>query len=462
MPDHFPQEIIRRKRDGEALSEEELAFLVEGMASGAVSEGQAAAFAMATFFRGMTSPECAALTRAMRRSGTVIEWRGAGLAGPAIDKHSTGGVGDKVSLVLAPVVAACGGAVPMISGRGLGHTGGTLDKLDSIPGYDTRPDLATFRGVVTEVGCAIVGQTGELAPADGRLYAIRDVTATVESVPLITASILSKKLAAGLDALVLDVKTGSGAFMAERDAAGRLARSIVEVADGAGLACSALVTDMNQVLGRTAGNALEVREAVDFLRGERRERRLLEIVTALSAELLRLGGLAADDEAARAAIAKALASGAAAERFARMVAALGGPGGIVDAPGAHLPAAPVQVAVAPAGDGFVRAMDTRALGVAVMRLGGGRRRAADAIDHAVGLSDVASIGEAVGPERPLCRIHARHEAEARAAAAAVRAAIEVGEKPAETAPPVYERISAGTAGAYSAASARPPSGRSMS
>lgn len=440
MPDHFPQEIIRRKRDGEVLSDEALAFLVEGMASGAVSEGQAAAFAMATFLRGMTPRECAALTRAMRDSGTVLDWRGAGLSGPAIDKHSTGGVGDKVSLVLAPVVAACGGAVPMISGRGLGHTGGTLDKLDSIAGYDTRPDLATFRGVVAEVGCAIVGQTGQLAPADGRLYAIRDVTATVESVPLITASILSKKLAAGLDALVLDVKTGSGAFMAERDAAARLARSIVEVAEGAGLACSALVTDMNQVLGRTAGNALEVREAVDFLRGERRERRLLEIVTALSAELLCLGGLAADDEAARAAIAEALASGAAAERFARMVAALGGPGGIVDAPGAHLPAAPVQVAVAPAGEGFVRAMDTRALGVAVMRLGGGRRRATEAIDHAVGLSDVASIDEAVGPERPLCRVHARHDEDARLAVATVRAAISVGEAAAAAPPLVYERI----------------------
>jgi len=442
VPDHFPQEIIRRKRDGEAVSEEELAFLVEGMASGAVSEGQAAAFAMATFFRGMTARECAALTRAMCASGAVLDWSGAGLAGPAIDKHSTGGVGDKVSLVLAPVVAACGGAVPMISGRGLGHTGGTLDKLDAIPGYDTRPDLATFRRVVAEVGCAIVGQTAELAPADGRLYAIRDVTATVESVPLITASILSKKLAAGLDALVLDVKTGSGAFMAERDAAGRLARSIVEVADGAGLACSALVTDMNQVLGRTAGNALEVREAVDFLRGERRERRLLEIVTALSVELLRLGGLAAGDEAARAAIAEVLASGAAAERFARMVAALGGPGGIVDAPDAHLPAAPLEVAVEPEREGVVREIDVRALGIAVMRLGGGRRRAEDAIDHAVGLSDVASIGEAVGPERPLCRVHARREAEARAAAATVRAAIEVGERPAEAPPPVYERIAA--------------------
>lgn len=440
MPDHFPQEIIRRKRDGEALSEEELAFLVEGMASGAVSEGQAAAFAMATFFRGMTARECAALTRAMRGSGTVLDW--ADLAGPAIDKHSTGGVGDKVSLVLAPVIAACGGSVPMISGRGLGHTGGTLDKLDAIPGYDTRPDLATFRGVVAEVGCAIVGQTGELAPADGRLYAIRDVTATVESVPLITASILSKKLAAGLDALVLDVKTGSGAFMAERDAAGWLARSIVEVAKGAGLACSALVTDMNQVLGRTAGNALEVREAVDFLRGERREHRLLEIVTALSAELLRLGGLAADDEAARAAIAEALASGAAAERFARMVAALGGPGGIVDAPGAHLPAAPVQIAVEPECEGVVREIDARALGLAVMGLGGGRRRAEDAIDHAVGLSDVASIGETVSSERPLCRIHARDDGDARAAAATVRAAISVGEPTAAVPPLVYERIAA--------------------
>ena len=418
MPDHFPQEIIRRKRDGEALSDEALAFLVEGMASGAVSEGQAAAFAMATFLRGMTPRECAALTRAMRDSGTVLDWRGAGLAGPAIDKHSTGGVGDKVSLVLAPVVAACGGAVPMISGRGLGHTGGTLDKLDSIPGYDTRPDLAAFRRVVAEVGCAIVGQTGELAPADGRLYAIRDVTATVESVPLITASILSKKLAAGLDALVLDVKTGSGAFMAERDAAGRLARSIVEVAGGAGLACSALVTDMNQVLGRTAGNALEVREAVDFLRGERRERRLLEIVTALSAELLCLGGLAADDAEAR-------AGGRRSPRLWRRGRAFRGAwwrrwgvrAGSSTRPGAHLPAAPMQVAVEPEREGVVREIDVRALGVAVMRLGGGRRRAADTIDPAVGLSDVAAIGEAVGPERPLCRVHARRDEDARVAAA---------------------------------------------
>ena len=442
MPDFFPQEIIRRKRDGQALSDAEIAFLVDGIASGSVSDGQVAAFAMATFFRDMTAQECVALTLAMRDSGTVLDWTGAGLAGPALDKHSTGGVGDKVSLMLAPIVAACGGAVPMISGRGLGHTGGTLDKLDSIPGYDTRPDPATFRSVVASAGCAIIGQTADLAPADGRLYAIRDVTATVESVPLITASILSKKLAAGLDALVMDVKTGSGAFAADRHTAQRLAQSIVDVANGAGVSCSALITDMNQVLGRTAGNALEIREAIYFLRGDTRDSRLLEIVTALSAELLQLGGLAASNDAARAAVGDALGSGAAAERFARMVAGLRGPCGIIDEPDAHLPAAAMEIAVAPEHEGVVQKMDTRALGVAVMQLGGGRRRIDDTIDYAVGLSDVAGIGEAVGPDRPLCRIHAGSDAHAQAAAHTVRTAIKIGEK-GDTPPPlVYQRISA--------------------
>ncbi|MDA0262477.1 MAG: thymidine phosphorylase, partial [Proteobacteria bacterium] len=301
-PDFFPQEIIRRKREGETLSEAEIAFMVRGITSGAVSEGQAAAFAMTVFFRDMTASECVALTLGMRDSGSVLNWQDAGLPGPPLDKHSTGGVGDKVSLMLAPIIAACGGAVPMISGRGLGHTGGTLDKLDSIPGYNTQPDLATFRRVVREIGCAIIGQTADLAPADGRLYAIRDVTATVESVPLITASILSKKLAAGLDGLVMDVKTGSGAFAADAQTARRLAESIVRVAEGAGLPCVALITDMNQVLGRTAGNALEVNEAIDFLRGDSQDTRLLEIVTALSSELLQIGGIAADDGEARARI----------------------------------------------------------------------------------------------------------------------------------------------------------------
>ena len=302
---------------------------------------------MALFLRGMEGPERVALTEAMRDSGTVIGWD---LDRPVLDKHSTGGVGDKVSLMLAPIVAACGGAVPMISGRGLGHTGGTLDKLDSVPGYDTTPDVETLKRVVAEAGCAIVGQTGDLAPADRRLYAIRDATGTVESIPLIVASILSKKLAAGLDALVMDVKFGSGAFMAEREAAEELARALVEVAGGAGLPTVALLTDMNEVLGESAGNALEVREAIDFLTG-RWESRLHEVTLRLAASLLVQGGLAPDEETAGADAQRALASGAAAETFARMIAALGGPADLLERPDEHLASAPVQRAVdAPEGD----------------------------------------------------------------------------------------------------------------
>src|ERR687895_2618668 len=282
-------EVIRRKRDGLALDAAELDFLVAGITDGSLSDAQVGAFAMALFLRGMDADERVALTAAMTRSGTVLEWD---LDRPVLDKHSTGGVGDKVSLMLAPIVAACGGAVPMISGRGLGHTGGTLDKLNSIPGYDTKPEVDRLQRVVDEVGCAIVGQTAEVAPADRRLYAVRDATGTVESLPLIVASILSKKLAAGLDALVMDVKFGSGAFMSARADADELARALVEVAGGAGLPTVALLTDMDQVLGETAGNAVEVREAIDYLTGAAREPRLHEVTIALA------GALTGDEEAA--------------------------------------------------------------------------------------------------------------------------------------------------------------------
>ncbi len=303
----LPQEIIRKKRDGGALDASEIAEFIEGLASGRISEGQVAAFAMAVFFNGMSREETVALTRAMTGSGSRLTWRD--LDGPVLDKHSTGGIGDKVSLVLAPVVAACGAYVPMISGRGLGHTGGTLDKLDSIPGYATKPDLERLRAAVRTAGCAIIGQTDDLAPADRRLYAIRDVTATVESIPLIVASILSKKLAAGLDALVMDVKAGSGAFLPSFEATRELARTLVEVANGAGLRCSALLTDMSQCLGRTAGNALEVREAIDVLTGQAVHSRLREVTLALAAELLVLGGLAEDKAGAAGAAARALELG---------------------------------------------------------------------------------------------------------------------------------------------------------
>ena len=435
----LPQEIIRAKRDGASLEPEAIAFLVRGLTDGSVSEGQVAAFAMAVFFQGMTMDERVALTRAMRDSGRVLDWSGLDLDGPVLDKHSTGGVGDKVSLMLAPLVAACGGFVPMISGRGLGHTGGTLDKLDSIPGYDSTPDIELFRRTVREAGAAIIGQSPDLAPADRRFYGIRDVTATVESIPLITASILSKKLAAGLQGLVMDVKTGSGAFAAGREAARELARSIVEVAEGAGLPTTALITDMNQVLGRTAGNALEVREAIAYLTGAARDPRLHEVVLALAVEMLLLGGLADSPEAARAKLQTALDSGAAAARFARMVASLGGPADLLEHPDRHLPRAPVSQG-APARAGLVTAMDTRAIGVIVVALGGGRRKADDSIDHAVGLSDLSGLGEAVGPERPLATIHARGQDDAAAAAAALEAAVTIGDAAPGNSPMVLERL----------------------
>jgi thymidine phosphorylase len=419
-------EVIRRKRDGNALSTDELRFLVGGITDGSLSDAQVGALAMALFLRGMEPDERVALTSAMTRSGTVLEWD---LDQPVVDKHSTGGVGDKVSLMLAPIVAACGGAVPMISGRGLGHTGGTLDKLDSVPGYDTTPDLDRLRSVIREAGCAIVGQTAELAPADRRLYAIRDATGTVESIPLIVASILSKKLAAGLDALVMDVKFGSGAFMAARADAEELARALVEVAGGAGLPTVALLTDMDEVLGTTAGNAVEVREALDYLTGAAREPRLHEVTIALAASLIEQSGLAADG---RAAAERALDSGAAAERFAAMAAALGGPGDLLEAPERHLAAAPVTKAAAPEQPGIVTGMDCRAVGLVVTGLGGNRRREDDVIDPAVGLTEVAPVGAQVGPDRPLAVIHARSEDAADEAVAALRAAVTVGaEAPAE-------------------------------
>jgi thymidine phosphorylase len=387
---------------------------------------------MAIVINGMASEERVALTGAMTRSGEVLTWD---LDRPVLDKHSTGGVGDKVSLLLAPIVAACGGAVPMISGRGLGHTGGTLDKLDAIPGYDTAPDRERFVAAVREAGCAIIGQTGDLAPADRRLYAIRDATGTVESIPLIVASILSKKLAAGLDALVMDVKVGSGAFLPELDRARELAEAIIEVAVGNGLPTTALLTDMDRVLGRTAGNAVEVREAIDHLTsGTAGDGRLVEVTLALAEQLLRLKGLDADPRAA-------LESGAAAEHFARMVVALGGPADLLERPDDHLPRAPVTVEAHAERDGVVAGVDVRAVGLAIIDLGGGRRREDEAIDHAVGLTEVAEPGERVGPHgMPLALVHARDEDSAARAAAAVSAAFSVGDRALDENPAVLEVI----------------------
>ena len=427
MPVFIPQEVIKAKRDGRALPDDAIAAFVAGIGDGTISEGQAAALAMTICFNGMSAPECVALTRAMTDSGRVLEWPDLGR--PILDKHSTGGVGDKVSLVLAPIMAACGAAVPMISGRGLGHTGGTLDKLDAIPGYDTTPGIDAFRRIVADAGCAIVGPTGDLAPADRRLYAIRDITATIDSVPLITASILSKKLAAGLDGLVMDVKAGNGAFMIGVDTARELAHSIVTTAQGAGLPARAVITDMNRVLGDSVGNALEVGEAVEYLTGVRREPRLHEVVTTLCRELLRLGGLAENAAGAQAGIGKALDSGAAAESFQRMVAASGGPADFVDRHQLHQPRAPVVVPAAVERDAWVAAVETRAVGLAALALGAGRTRVDQSIDHSVGFSRVAGPGDRVGAGRPLALVHARTEGDAAEAAAALRSAFELADTP---------------------------------
>ena len=407
-----PRPVIAAVRDGRGLDEAGATLIAQGLAQGWVSDAQAGAFAMAVLTRGLDDGGLVALTRAMRDSGRVLRWD---LPGPVLDKHSTGGIGDTVSLVLAPVLAACGAYVPMISGRGLGHTGGTLDKLQAIPGL--RCDLAEtdFRRIVAQAGCAIVAAGPDLAPADARLYAIRDESATVGSIDLITASILSKKLAAGLDGLVLDVKQGSGAFLRSFDAAYRLARALVDTAGAAGCRTRAYVTDMDQPLARAAGNALELREAIAVLTGG--QGALRDLSLTLSDACLDLGGL----EGARA----ALDSGAAAERFARMVAAQGGPADLLEHPDRHLPPAPV-IRPVPA-LGAVAAIDAEALGHAVVALGGGRLQAADRIDPRVGLSGLLRLGEVAGPDRPLGFVHAASDAAADAAVLTVQAAYLLGD-----------------------------------
>ncbi len=434
------QEIIRVKRDGGALDGAQIDAFVAGLAGGGWSDAQCAAMAMAIFLRGLSTTETVALTRAMTHSGAVMDWAADGLPGPVLDKHSTGGVGDKVSLMLAPIVAACGGFVPMVSGRGLGHTGGTLDKMDSIPGYSTAPDLTRLRSTLRSAGCAIIGQTAELAPADRRLYAIRDVTATVESIPLITASILSKKLAAGLQGLVLDVKVGNGAFAATPAMAQSLARSLVSVAQGAGLPARALLTDMNQVLGDTCGNALEVHEALAFLKGDRREPRLLEVTRVLAAEMLVLGRLAPDTAQALQQVDRCLSDGAALERFARMVTALGGPADFVERAAHHLVPAPVQHPVAVARSGWVDHMATREIGLLVIGLGGGRRIAADPVDHRVGLTAMVQRGQHVEAGAPLAVVHAADAATAQAAARRLQELVAISDQPPSAAEPVWERL----------------------
>ncbi len=434
----IPQEIIRQKRNGAILSAADIDGFIGALARDELAESQIGAFAMAVWFRGMTREETVALTLAMARSGDTLSWEGIGR--PIADKHSTGGVGDNVSLMLAPIAAACGLAVPMISGRGLGHTGGTLDKLESIPGYGITPDAARFRKVVDEVGCAIIGQTGALAPADGKLYAVRDVTATVDSVPLITASILSKKLAAGLQTLVLDVKIGSGAFMTSQEEAETLARSLVDVANGGGVKTSALITDMNQPLADAAGNVVELQNCLDFLKGNKAGTRLETVVFAFAAEMLVQAGIAANAAEAEGRAREALASGKAAQIFGRMVHALGGPADLLERPDRYLVAAPVQKPVLAAADGWLGSCDARAIGMSVIDLGGGRRRPQDKIDHRVGFSDLLPLGTKVRKGDRIATVHAADEAGAEKAVADLSASYHLVDTAPAVTPVIISRI----------------------
>ena len=418
----IPQEIIKTKRNGGNLSQAEIQQFVRGLTDDSFSEGQVAALAMAIYLNGMTVDEIVALTLAMRDSGTVFNWQGK-LNGTVVDKHSTGGVGDKVTLMLAPIVAACGAFMPSIAGRGLGHTGGTVDKLETIPGYSCTQSLEKIQQLLPELGCVIVGQSSQLAPADRRLYAIRDVTATVESIPLITASILSKKLSEGLDALVMDVKIGNGAIMRSIGDASALATSIVNVANGAAVPTRALLTDMNQILGTTAGNALEVVEALDYLTGKYREPRLHQVTLELGANMLMLTGLHKDKSSAIAALEQSLASGKAAEIFAKMVAALGGPADLLEKPQQYLATAPVVQDIMAPSAGYLAYQDTIGLGMAVVRLGGGRSHPSQVIDPAVGFSDILPAGTAVKAGDVLARVHAANAEAAQIAKAEYLAAL---------------------------------------
>jgi len=429
------KEIIRKKRDGAELDKAEIDFLIAGLADESVSREQVSAFTMATYFQGMSVAETSALTLAMLHSGRVMDWKSHDLGGPVVDKHSTGGVGDKVSLMLAPMIAACGGFVPMISGRGLGHTGGTLDKMESIPGYNTSPDLDVLAQVIKNVGCAVIGQTEDLAPADRLIYSVRDVTATVESIPLITASILSKKLSAGLDSLVMDIKVGPGAFMETEEDAGNLARSIIHTAKESGMPTHAVITSMDEVLGLTAGNALEVMETVDYLTGKHRDPRLHEVVLALTSEMLLLSGLTTSREEAQEKLQAVLDNGRAAEVFDQMVVALGGPKDFIENADRHLDHAPIIKPVYAPEDGYISHIDVRDVGNVIVSLGGGRSVPGQVLDMAVGLTDIVGVGARVDRDKPLALIHARTEEDAAKATEQMQAAFHlsggrVEEKPA--------------------------------
>ena len=431
----LPQELIRKKRDGLTLTDQEIGYLVQGISDNSLTDAQLGAFAMAVYQRGMTMEERVSLTQHMMHSGDTLQWQDLQLDGPVVDKHSTGGVGDKISLILAPIVAACGGYVPMISGRGLGHTGGTLDKLESIPGYNGTPDNNKFRSLVKEVGCAIIGQTAKLAPADQRFYATRDVTATVESIDLITASILSKKLASGLDALVMDIKTGNGAFAADYSMAQELAQSIADVSGSAGVPTRCLITNMDQVLGYNVGNATEIQECTEFLiEPKKANERLLQLTLELAAQMLQLSGIESDLEIARTKSQEALFSGQAAQVFGRMIHALGGPVDLLEKTDDYLVPMPIIDPILSNSSGYITEMDVRAIGLNMIHLKAGRTKASDSIDHGVGLTDIVNIGQWVDTGQPLAYAHVRNDDQAQYLQQTLPLTLQFSETPPETAP----------------------------
>ena len=425
------QELIKRKRDGYELTETEISWFIKELVHDRISEGQLAAFAMAVFLNGMNILERINLTKSMRDSGTILDWS---LSGPVVDKHSTGGVGDCVSLILAPALAACGAFVPMISGKGLGHTGGTLDKCSSIPGYNIAPSISSLKKTVEDVGCAIVGQTDDIAPADKRLYAVRDVTATVESIDLITSSILSKKLAASLDGLVLDIKFGNGAFMSNIEQAKTLVASLVEVGNGLGCKTTALLTDMNQPLCSSAGNALEVLRTVDVLIGSNTEPRLCKVVCALGGEILSSTGLSTGTVDGIRKIQNSLETGHAAEMFEKMIFALGGPQNFLAKRGTLLPQATIVQDIFSVNSGYIDYIDTRLIGMSLLELGGGRKRADDQLDLSVGFENILEIGSFVDKNTPLMRVHARSEESLEKIRPRLIEAFKVIEKPKDSQP----------------------------
>ena len=400
----IPQEIIRKKRDKKTLSKKEISLFVNGLTDGSFSDPQVAAMSMAIFSNGMSREETVDLTEAMTTSGDIISWADIVDDDLVCDKHSTGGVGDKTSIILAPILAACGLFVPMISGRGLGHTGGTLDKFDSIKGYNTQPDLDTFKNVVKDVGCAIIGQTENLAPADKKLYSIRDIVGTVESLPLITSSILSKKIASGLKTLVLDVKVGNGSFNSTLEIARDLSHSLVQVAQGAGLQCEAILTDMNQVLGKSAGHTLEMLECIRFLLNKEKDIRLEKITYELTSSILMMSQNLSKDEAIKK-INTVVSSGLAAEKFEKMVHALGGPVDILSSYKKYLEVSSFKKEIFSKRAGWIKNIKTRELGLILIELGGGRKQITDKINYNVGYNNVLNVGDKIDSSQPILTVY---------------------------------------------------------